>query len=283
MPDLQPHEKRIEILFKYLDQKSITALPPRGTLANKLNELATYKGNPDKKIVYIAPRDTALFITCAVEMWLRSVHSFLISVSLSESSPIWASVCGYYSSHYCVRGFAHLLGFFQLHKARRVVSIEIASGAYSCTFIKKNGGTREHQVYWKIIKQYEPFKSDPFFTLNDDNLKASDGTHRIVANYYDHIGSFPRFRVLDENALERIIETISKTELTDVPIPRGEKYPDIKYVQLIAYHRIVKFRNYLNEILGSSSAFWNLYKNPTWCPAMNYQVVKPRFISMYAN
>lgn len=49
MPDLQPHEKRIEILFKYLDQKSITALPPRGTLANKLNELATYKGNPDKK------------------------------------------------------------------------------------------------------------------------------------------------------------------------------------------------------------------------------------------
>src|SRR6266852_6828124 len=44
-----------------------------------------------------------LFATASVNMWLRAVHSFLISASLTNVSPTWAAVAGYYSSHYSVR------------------------------------------------------------------------------------------------------------------------------------------------------------------------------------
>ena len=48
-------------------------------------------------------KELTYFAMAAVKMWLRAVHSFLISVSLTKASPIWSSVAGYYSSHYSIR------------------------------------------------------------------------------------------------------------------------------------------------------------------------------------
>src|SRR4051794_22938270 len=82
--------------------------PGPRTLTNLLEHLAPPK-NGEKNL----DRDAAAcFATAAVDIWLRAVHSFLISASLTESSPIWASISGYYSSHYSVRAIAHLLGYF---------------------------------------------------------------------------------------------------------------------------------------------------------------------------
>ena len=44
-------------------------------------------------------------------MWLRAVHSF-ISASLTGISDIWASVAGYYSSHYWVEHWLTCWAFF---------------------------------------------------------------------------------------------------------------------------------------------------------------------------
>src|SRR6266700_8258347 len=40
----------------------------------------------------IDAKSASFFATAAVDIWLRGVHSFLVSASLSETSPIWASV-----------------------------------------------------------------------------------------------------------------------------------------------------------------------------------------------
>src|ERR1700757_803400 len=62
----------------------------------------------DISSVNVEPKVAALFATASVDMWLGAVHSLLISASLTNASPIWASVTGYYASHYAVRGLAHL-------------------------------------------------------------------------------------------------------------------------------------------------------------------------------
>ena len=85
----------------------------------------------------------------AIDIWLRSVHSFLISVSLTECSPIWASICGYYASHYSVRPVAHVLGFFQLFRKKKLVQLKVDDGRCICVFRKKaarSGDTRSAGV-----------------------------------------------------------------------------------------------------------------------------------------
>jgi hypothetical protein len=67
-----------------------------------------------------------------------------------------------------------------------------------------------------------------------------------------------------------------------VPIPRKGKYPDVENVQLIAYHRIIKFRSLLDEILGDKNGFWKIHRNPRWCiDFLNFQAVTPRFLKIY--
>jgi hypothetical protein len=66
-------------------------------------------------------------------------------------------------------------------------------------------------------------------------------------------------------------------------VPRTDDFPDTVSVQFVAYHRIVKFRRLLDEILGSKNRFWKVQRNPHWCPAgMNFSVVDPVFAALYA-
>ncbi len=277
-------ESSIKIHFMTLDKRtSKTALPSRGHLATTLKALieSTKKTNTSTNI-QISPKVSSLIVTAAVESWLRGVHSFLISCSLTNDSPIWASVSGYYASHYCIRGLAHLLGYFKLYKIKRIAKIHIDAGKHYCHVEKKKNYEGEHKYYWKIVKNDPHFGNNPFFTSNDEDSGNSDVAHRNIANYHDHVDDFPNFNPLSKLILTQRVSFLAKMEVSSVPMPRKEQYPDVGYVQLIAYHRLIKFRCFLDEILGGKNVFWSNYRNQSWSgDYLDFQVVTPSFIESY--
>jgi hypothetical protein len=206
-----------------------------------------------------------LFATAAVEAWLRAVHSFLISASITDASPLWSAIAGYYASHYCMRAFSHLLGYFQLFRRKRIVRLE--KGRPMCLFSRKQGTDREHAFYWKVVKQDPYFATDPLFTENQDDSEASDAAHRNRVTYGDHLSNFPQFRVLNEQALQDRLQLISAMQFGAPPIPRRANAPDVESVQIVAYHRIVRFRRLVDDILGGQSRFWTIHRSPTWAVA----------------
>jgi hypothetical protein len=273
---------QLERMFSDLNRQSAAgALPEPGTLADLLSEYVV--DSSPSTVVAVKPKVLTHFATAAVEMWLRSVHSFLISASLTDASPIWSAVAGYYSSHYSIRAFAHLLGVFQLFRKRRIVYLGKEAGHLVVRIERKHADHREHKFYWKYVSEHPQFASDPFFYAPSDDAPESDGAHRNKANYVDHIDRFPVFLPLNLEALERTVERISTVEFSSVPVPRADHFPDTLNVQFIAYHRIVKFRRLLDEIPGVKNRFWKVQRNPSWCPgAMTFSVVDPVFAALYA-
>lgn len=264
--------------FKLLNTVAAAkAFPEPTTLSKTLENIIPTDNTVDRNI---DAKGACYFATAAVEIWLRSVHSFLISASLTEASPIWASVSGYYASHYVVRGLAHLLGYFQLFRRKRIVRLRLQGGQYICSFTSKKANEGEHKLYWKLIKQNAEFAGDEFFTENSADSDQSDVGHRNHANYSDHIYSYPTFKPLDKKALRERIEYISKIALDAPPLPRLNNFPDIEYVQLIAYHRIVKFRRLLDELLGGKNRFWNVHRNPSFATGyMDFQLAEGSALS----
>lgn len=256
------------------NEAAVSAFPPPASLAKALN-LALPQGSTGVTARSASREVAKMFTTASVNIWMRAVHSFLVSASLTNVSPIWASVAGYYSSHYSVRALAHLLGFFQLFARKRIVRLELQAGAYVCRFDPKTAGDREHRVYWKIVKKDPHFASDPFFADNNSSMDESDVGHRDRANYADHLPQFPVFRPLDAAALKNRIERISEIEVTAPPIPRVSQYPDVESVQIVAYHRLVRFRDLVDTIIGNGNRFWNVHRNPAWArDYMDFQLTE---------
>lgn len=272
--------QQIIAMFSGLHRRSAAdAIPPPGTLSAKLTRIVEKASGSTSSI---DAATLAYFATASVEMWHRSVHSFIISASLTRASPLWASVTGYYSSHYATRAFAHLLGYFHLHTKKRILQVEVNGSRYLCHIIKKQGGDREHKFYWKTVKTHSRFAADPFFTGNDESQPRSDSGHRCKANYADHINRFPSFQVLDEVYLKERVEKISSIELSAAPIPKTDSYPDIENVQLMAYHRMVKYRKFVDEVLGGANRFWKVQRCPGWRPVfLDFQIVEPKYSSVY--
>lgn len=257
---------QLSVIFQPLNTVAAAkAFPAPTTLRETLQKLIPSDGSRHRNL---SPKQASYFATAAVDIWLRSVHSFLVSASLTEPSPIWAAVTGYYSSHYAVRGLAHLLGYFQLFRSKRIAQLVLEGGQCVCSFDKKNAGDAEHKLYWKVVKHNAAFAADGFFTLNDPGADDSDVRHRNHANYADHLAAYLGFRPLDEKALKDRIEYISKIAFDAPPLPRIREFPDIEYVQLIAYHRLVKFRRMLDEVLGGKNRFWTVHRNPSF--AINF-------------
>lgn len=266
-------KSRLEAAFAPLNtQAAAKTFPAPATLSRQLEEHIPEKGTTDVEV----PNEIAtLFVTAAVDMWRRSVHSFLTSASLTEASPIWSSVSGYYSSHYSIRAFAHLLGYFHLFRGKCVVRIQLQNGKHICSFDPKDARSREHQLYWKVVKKDSHFNSDPLFTVNESHVDVSDVAHRDRANYSDHLGTCPKFLALDSETLKSQIQFISQIDFTTPPIPDRRKFPDTDSVQVVAYHRIVKFRSILDEVFGGKNRFWNVHRNPTFGDGMiDYQLTK---------
>ncbi len=246
------------------------------TVARSLEKLIPSSGS---QTIAVRPQIATSFATASVDMWLRGVHSFLISASLTTASPIWASVSGYYASHYVVRALAHLLGHFLLFKRGRIVQLELTGGKHYCSFARKDRTDREHAIYWKRVKADIHFRDDPFFTNNlpDSGSDTSDVKHRDHANYADSLSRYyPLFRPLNENSMKIRVGAISQIEITDPPIPQIGEFPDLDNVQLIAYHRIVRYRQFVDEIVGPSNRFWQVHRNPSFATSMlNFQITQP--------
>lgn len=118
------------------------------------------------------------------------------------------------------------------------------------------------------MKRDTHFVSDPLFTENDPNPDASDIGHRDRANYADHLFKYPPFRALDAAKLKARVQLISQIRFTTPPIPECSRFPDIESVQVIAYHRAIRFRKFLDEVLGGRNRFWNVHRNPSWVSGM---------------
>jgi hypothetical protein len=270
----------IEAMFSGLNRRSAAhSIPPPGTLSAKLTSIVE-KATGETSSIESAT--LTFFATASVEMWHRSVHSFLISTSLTKASPLWASVSGYYSSHYAVRALAHLLGYFQLQSKRRILQVAVSDRQYICHITQKRASHREHKFYWTTVKGNARFAANPFFTKNEEGQQRSDSGHRSKANYADHVDQFPNFQTLDETYLKERVDKIANVELSDAPIPKAESYPDTENVQLIAYHRMVTFRKLVDDILGGSNRFWTAQRKPGWCPKfLDFQIIEPKYTSMY--
>ena len=272
-------ETRLHVMFAGLNRQSAAdSFPAPGTLADLLSHHAD--SSSASKTIAATPQIRNYFATAAVEMWLRSVHSFLISASLTKASPIWSSVAGYYSSHYAIRGFAHLFGTFQLHKKGRIARLDKDGGQ---VVLEKKGKDGEHKFYWKEVIKHPQLAKDPFFYPNAED--KADGGHRNKMNYWDHICRYPVFQPLEIQTLQDRVERISTIRFSSIPTPRADDnyFPDIDNVQIIAYHRIVKFRRLVDEAC-SANRFWKVQRTPSWCPStlMNFSVVDSVFLELYA-
>lgn len=269
-------QSRLEATFGELNKVAAAkAFPHPKALANALEEVLPSRITKNTTTVIVKPQVVLFFTTAAVDMWMRGVHSFLISISLTKTSPIWASVSGYYSSHYVVRAFAHLLGYFQLYRLRRIVQLDHdqTKKKYVCKIINKK--PQEHEFYWTILKESPSFKSDPLFSLSSYTDEVSDAVHRNMANYADHLLQTPPFRVLDSDAAKNRVKHISQITFSAPPIPDISKFPDLESVQIMAYHRLIRFRQFVDEIAGPTNRFWSVYRTPAWAREfMDFQITE---------
>lgn len=268
---------RLKAMFSSLDSvAAMSGFPKPASLSEALgNYVPTQKKKTTIKVNVTSEIGTK-FATAATDMWLRAVHSFLISCSLTEASPVWSAVSGYYSSHYSVRALAHLLGYFQLFQKKRIVRFEITSGNYSCTLEPKKANEREHHVYWKIVKADKHFATDPLYTENAPNDDGpSDTSHRDCANYADHLGQCDKFMPLELGRMKARVQMMSEIPFTDPPIPRRDRFPDLESVQIVAYHRLVRFRRLLDETIGVKNRFWKVHRTPGWTMGIvDFQLVE---------
>lgn len=269
-------ERHVRLIFRDLNKPAAAqSMKPPLSLSLALEKAISPSEKRDSFALHLDPALPALFATAAVEIWMRAIHSFLISAWLTDSSAVWASVSGYYSSHYCMRGFAHLCGYFQLFHRRRIIRLERNGDPRSCRVEKKQGSDREHTFYWKIVNAQPEFSDDPLFTDNPEKTDTTDVGHRSRANYADHINKFQRITPPAEEAIRARVQQISTVQFEAPPIPRMDKFPDIVNVQVVAYHRIVRFRRFLDEILGIENRFWTAYRNPSWLKGLiSFQLVE---------
>lgn len=177
-------------------------------------------------------------------------------------------------------GYAHLLGRYVLYGHKKVASLFIDKGKFYCEFTGKGAAEREHKAYWKFVRTSLPFGNDPFFTVDNQAMPVSDQAHRTCANYFDHIGGFTAFRALTLVETVDRIERIGAVSVSALPVPDADDYPDLQSVQIMAYHRIVRFRQFLDDLLGAKYKFWNVHRNPQWCNhVVDFQVTEPNFLA----
>jgi hypothetical protein len=262
-------EKVLELTFAKWNASSVlNSFPQQNALALKLEEIFARPGASNAVFAHTSCR---LLASASVEMWHRALHSFLYSVALTENSPIWASVAGYYASHFVMRAFAHSFGFFKSFSARKIVQYTLTGNTFVCTVVDERD-SGEHKFYWKIVKDHPHFSTNPLFRYNSDRDPKSDCAHRNYANYSDHINSFKAVSPWLAARVEESVEKISRIRKHSVTGPSREGYPDLLNVQILAYQRIVTYREYMDDKL-TNNKFWKLHRDPLWCrKPMRYEL-----------
>jgi hypothetical protein len=256
-------ELQIRLMFEPVKTKKATLkIGKPGELSSTLSSLITSKSPANT--FFVDQSILKLFATATIEMWQRAVHSYLISLSLTNSSDIWASVSGYYSSHYSIRAIAHGHGYFQLFRDKKIVELSI-DGKNNVLNISDKGGKREHQLYWAAVNKHSAFSTLPLFpSSNLSAPKISDSSHRERANYTDLLNRFGILEPLSVIKIKERASQIASFDIVGTTIPDYSNFPEIDNVQILAYHRIIKFRNYLDQILGTTNYYWTIERDPVW-------------------
>ncbi len=273
--DYDSANRVFELSFGKLDRRQARmGFPEPGILSNEFKTLLPIGTHPP-----VLPHNQCqLLASASVEMWHRAIHSFLWSVALTEASPLWASVSGYYASHFVMRAFAHSMGFFKSFTKRAAIQVVMdRSGQFVLSQVDIRGG--EHAFYWKVIKKHPDFASNPLFRENSERDEHSDSAHRTFANYTDHVNSFTPIKFPEFKWIAEYIEKISRIRLYSVDKPSRDDYPDLQNVQILAFQRIVAFHDFLDERVPTNR-FWRTHRRPDWCrDIMLFQVEEPRLES----
>lgn len=262
-------DRVVELTFGKLDKpNSRLDFPERGSLSKRIHQLFDNKGDLTPTLPH---PQSMLLASAAVEMWHRAMHSFLWSVALTESSPLWASVSGYYSSHFVMRAFAHSMGIFKSFSQKKVIQVLVENGQFVCTPLGWKE-SNEHAFYWKAVKGHPTLLHNPLFRENNERDPRSDSIHRTFANYTDHLGLFPPLAFPSLGEVAENIEKISRIRRYSVTSPSRDDYPDLQNVQILAFQRIVAFQDFLDDKV-SKNRFWRAHRRPTWCKdLMRFQV-----------
>mgnify|MGYP001164585683 CR=1 FL=1 len=259
MIDHSYSDQVLELSFTRLAKKRGSFSNPPRSLSDYVSELIN---NPDTVFLY---DKTCLFASASIDMWERAIHSFLWSVAITKQSPIWSSTLGYYSSHYSMRAFAHAFGFFKSFVEGKAVQITIEKSQPAFKILQeKNKG--EHPFYWKVVKEYPEFSKHPLFKLNGDRDPSSESAHRNHANYADNLNNFRKFDLPKEEEFEKHISSVTSKRISETElIIHRDKFPiNLINVQILAYQRIVTFRDFLDRHI-SKNQFWMVRKTPSWC------------------
>jgi len=269
--DYSSADRVLELSFGKLNKNSARMdFPEPGTLSNVFSALLDSSG----AAAVVLPHDQCQMLASAsVEMWHRAIHSFLWSVALTEASPLWASVSGYYSSHFVMRAFAYALGIYKSFIKKKGIQIVLGQGQFILSEVETKDG--EHPFYWKVVHSHPKFISNPLFRKNSERDKNSDSAHRTFANYTDHVDSFTSLKFPQLNEISEYVEKISRIRLHSVDKASRDDYPDLQNVQILAFQRIVAFHDFLEERVPTNR-FWRAHRRPIWCKdIMLYQVEDP--------
>lgn len=263
-------DRIIQWSFGKLDKPNAKLeFPERGALSSHINKLLDDK--VDGKAPLLSHQHCCLFASAGVEMWHRAIHSFLWSVAMTKSSPLWASVSGYYASHFVMRAFGHSMGIFKSFTQKAAIQVIVENGQFFCSRLAlSKRGEGEHAFYWKAVKGHPMFISNDLFRENSErNFKSaspSDSTHRTFANYTDHLCSYPPMEFSTLAAVSDAVERIARIRLHSVNIPNipsRDDYPDLQNVQILAFQRIIAFQDFLDEKVPKNR-FWRAHRRPSW-------------------
>src|SRR5712692_153400 len=156
--DYSSIDRVFDVSFGKLHRPSASLdFPAPGTLSDEFNVLI----ESGAASLVLSHNKSQMLASGSVEMWHRAIHSFLWSVTLTETSPLWASVSGYYASHYVMRAFAHSMGIFKSFTNRGAIQIEMVGGQFVLSRFTSRKG--EHAFYWNAVKGYPRFATNPLF------------------------------------------------------------------------------------------------------------------------
>ena len=259
----------VELSFQKLNKPSAKMdFPKPGTLSDQFSLLIKNSATTPHTLPH---QQSQMLASASVEMWHRAIHSFLWSLALTKSSNLWASVSGYYASHYVMRAFAYSMGIYKSFLLRKAIQIIVTRGQFVCSTLDLKGG--EHAFYWKAIKGHPKLLANPLFHENNERDKDSDSAHRTFANYTDHLDSFSQLESPSMKDVTAAVEKISRIRKYSVTEPSREDYPDLQNVQILAFQRIIAFNDFLDEKI-STNRFWKAHRRPGWCrDMMVYQVM----------
>jgi hypothetical protein len=132
------------------------------------------------------------------------------------------------------------------HHARTGFTLNLGSGKFE-----------EHAFYWRKAAEIFPDRV-PLFDKDNPESK-----HRNGIQYWDHIGLLNSFQ--PNISLARIQAAFKRlASLSPAQVPDFDGRPHLISLQTNALHRLLIFRNTLDQELAGTSPYWQARRNVGW-------------------